>query len=172
MPNPNLKPAHALFWSKMKTFFVVETQKETIFFAHGGGRRSLKRSGCPIEGFYARVPVRSFKSPHVAHVWGPLAPVRCRVVPCGAVGPAGRDHCAKKSHRVAKERPHSPAQDLWRTAWDDGMIVQGLLAPLAPPRKHSVRRLTDFYIKFLCILSSLLHKGILTLKNVPEHFFQ
>ena len=107
---------------------------------------------------------------------GPVAPVRCRVTLCGAVGPGGRDHCAKKSHRVAKRRPHSPAQDLCRIVWGDGMIFQGLLAPLDPPRKQWVGIYTsidtDFYIKFLCILSSLLYKGILTLKNVPEHFFK
>ena len=36
MPNPNLKPADAFFESKMEMFFVVETQKETIFSAQGG----------------------------------------------------------------------------------------------------------------------------------------
>jgi len=101
-------------------------------------------------------PSSRLKSPMCGVQWRQYDAVGCRRMPCGAVGPGGRDHCAKKSHRVAKRRPHSPAQDLWRTVWDDGMIVQGLLAPLAPQGSIYVRRLTDFYIKFLCILSSLL----------------
>ena len=37
MPNPKFKPAHTFFWSKMEIFLTVETQKKTLFFAHGGG---------------------------------------------------------------------------------------------------------------------------------------
>ncbi len=35
---------------------------------------------------------------------------------------------------------------------------------------HTYR--VNYYIKFLCILSSLLCKSILTLKNAPEHFLE
>ena len=74
-------------------------------------------------------------------------------MPCGAVGPGGRDHCAKKSHRVAKRRPHSPAQDLCRIVWGDGMICQGLLSP---PRKQWVGHIyvdSQIFISSFCVFS-------------------